>query len=293
MARVKDQVCSCTFTDNHNDYKNINENQLHSYIDAYKGFLDQKMDNSKKNKVLDNFRTECSLGACAQSPYKFYEQKLRINETPCNSIEKCLGDGYQIPSTTDNDTSVECNRFVNKNECIFPIVPNITSIVDPLNNECKNLVEGPKIQDIKLKPTECKLSGETVPSLKTDNDRINAAKFCEYIQDPRYPNDPTKKINMLKLTYNITIPSTPENDPTLCPPYKRDKDGNIKKDENGNNIRVNRQVWVNCPIVSSNTNSSKPPSKPSSTTNVTMIVGGIAFFIFLLIILIVIKKRRG
>ena len=146
------------------------------------------MDSSKKNKVLDNFRTECSLGACAQSPYKFYEQKLRLNETPCNSIEKCLGDGYQIPSTTDNDSSIECNRNINTGDCYSldgnKVQPIVSVITDSSKTECKNLVEGPTIDDIKIKPQECELSRKPYPLLITEAQRIEAAKLCVNRTDP-------------------------------------------------------------------------------------------------------------
>jgi hypothetical protein len=77
----------------------------------------------------------------------------------------------------------------------------------------------------------------------------------------------------------------------LCPPYLRDEDGNIVKDENGNNMRQPTEVWVRCPIVP--TNSSKaPPKTTSSTVSLGLAIGGIAFLLFLLVVLIVIKKRR-
>jgi hypothetical protein len=53
---------------------------------------------------------------------------------------------------------------------------------------------------------------------------------------------------MLKLTRRLEVPSYPSNDPNMCPPYKRNYKGEIRKDSNGNNIREELEKWIPCPV---------------------------------------------
>lgn len=244
----KDPVCGCMFEESNIDaYKNLGENGLDNYVDAYKNILNNKMRLDKKNDILLQFRSECSVGVCAQSPYKLHSQKLKLNEKQCNTTEKCLSKGYQIPNTTENDSKIDCSRYLNSSNCIVPVQPKITIINDKTNIECGSLVGGSTLADLRFEPLECEISTDLFPSLTTDEDRYKAKRLCEYHINP----ETNEEEFMLKLQKQIIRNSYPPDSSELCPPYKRKLNGEIMKDSNGNNVRVQMEEWVPCPYVPS------------------------------------------
>jgi len=245
MDWYKDDVCKCKFNESSPDtYKNLTEQGMTNYVDSFKNYLDIKMDPNQKDKVLSNFREECSVGVCAKTPYKMFEQKKELNVKGCNNVEQCFSSGYQIPSTTDNDTRIDCNRYLNTDKCISPLEAKFTVINDITKSECKNLVKGSSIEDIRFEPQECKLSKSYYPPIITDEQRKDAAKLCVTRRNPA-----TNKLEkMLKVTRRVEVPSYPANDPDMCPPYKRNWKGEIRKDSNGNNVREEIEKWIPCPV---------------------------------------------
>lgn len=246
MSWYKDPVCNCMYKQSSPDaYKSLKEEGMTNYVDSFKNFLTKKMDSNKQDKVLSNFREECSVGVCARSPYKLFEQKHKLNTVGCNNIEQCFASGYQIPATTDNDTRIECNRFLNSDNCVSPLEAKFTVINDISKSDCKTLVQGSTVDDIRFEPQQCEVSKTFYPSLLTDELRREAAKMCI----TRKNKDTGEEERVLKLTRRVTVPGYPGNDPNMCPPFKKNYKGEIKKDSRGNNVRIEMEKWVECPEV--------------------------------------------
>lgn len=246
MGWYKDQVCNCMYKQSSPDaYKSLKEEGMTNYVDSFKNFLTKKMDTSKQDKVLPNFREECSVGVCSRSPYKLFDQKRKLNMVGCNSIEQCFSSGYQIPATTDNDTRIDCNRFLNTDTCISPLEAKFTVINDISKSECKTLVQGSTVDDIRFEPQQCEVSKTFYPSLLTDDLRKEAAKLCI----TRKNKDTGEDERVLKLTRRVTVPGYPGNDPNMCPPFKKNYKGEYRKDSRGNNLRIEMEKWVECPEV--------------------------------------------
>jgi hypothetical protein len=216
--------------------------------------------------------------------------KKNLKNTTCNSQELCIGDGYVIPITTENNTKVDCKRYIGGDwKCITKpedggLRPNMSIIPNPFKrSECDILQNTP--DTLMSEPQECELTENWYPKSWTDDEKEMIVKngLC-YKKNGRWKYKAKKMIK---------ISSTPSGDPNLCPPFLRDFEGNILTDNNGVPLREETETEKNCPgdptKYGFDENGTKPPEKDYSGLVKFIIVLFVLFFI--LFIILAIKKK--
>ena len=286
MKKLKDPICGCMFDDEPSNF-------LLSFSSSVDDFINKKIFPNFKDQLSKPFRKECTLASCKKSNYKLFDMKKALVDKKCTETELCFGNGFQIPFTSDNNTKVDCKRYMGgKFNCITKpedggLQPNITVITDPLKQSCKNIMDK-QPDTFKFEPAECELTESWQPRSITEEDKENIVKsgLCY-----KKPNGVWK----YKATKKIKINSTPSGDPNLCPPFERDIDGNIVTDpETGAPLRVTTEIERICPGDPEDyfNEDGTPKETPTSFTNIIIAVGIILFFLFLVLIIKIIKKKK-
>lgn len=162
----------------------ISELDLYDIIKSFKKSVELNVEEKSISEIIKNgnIRKECSLPACRLSKYKLNNMK----RTDCNLTESCLGNGFAIPMTTDEDTKIECNleNRIDKDVCVQPLEPKI-AIVSDINNYmyCKNVVKSiPDYKEV-LVPNDCVIT-ENFRSVGCVGDKM---KYVKDILIPEYP----------------------------------------------------------------------------------------------------------
>jgi hypothetical protein len=160
----------------------INELPLSDIIASYKLALKQKVKPEFIDKIINNtndIKIGCSFTACAKSKYKLYNQKQKRpgEETKplCNTTEDCIGSGWALPLTSDNDSKLSCQSVTSivEDKCIIPLEPKI-SFVPSVDNylSCRNIINTEFEYTDKIEPSECVLS-EVPRRLGCDGNYVN------------------------------------------------------------------------------------------------------------------------
>jgi hypothetical protein len=283
LEKLKDPICGCVFPEDRTNFQNSLSSSLLKFLDT--NLI------SSKNDIIKNqtIRQQCTLPSCKKSSYKLFNMKNNLLSSPCNEKELCIGNGYVIPMTTENGTKVDCIRYMGGDfKCITKeedggFQPNLTVIPDPLKwNTCKILKNSPNT--LKFEPQECQLTDTWYPKSLTDEDRERIVKngLC-------YKNRAGKW--KYKARKNIKIQSTPYGDPNLCPPVKRDFEGNIITDEFGVPLKEEMEEEKPCPGDPTEyiKGGIKEPEK--NYNNLSYFVIGLIVFLFVIFIVVGIKKK--
>jgi hypothetical protein len=283
MERIKDPICGCMFEDDSKDFQN-------SLTSSLLTFLDKKMFNEPKKKITRPLRKECTLPSCKKSNYKLLEMKNKLKDKKCEDTELCIGNGYLIPLTTQNNTKVDCKRYMGgKFNCITKpedggLQPNLTVIADPLKPSCKNIMDN-QPETFLFEPEECTLTDTWYPKARTDEEKENIVKSGLCYKN-RLGQWKYKSKRLVKLQ------STPSGDPNLCPPVLKDLDGNILTDENGVPLREEMEKEKLCPgdpmDYGFDEDGKKPETDYSGLINIVIIILVLFFIIFLISL---IKKK--
>jgi hypothetical protein len=219
--------------------------------------------------------------------------KKALNNKRCTDEELCFGNGYQIPLTSENNTKVDCKRYIGgKFNCITKpedggLQPNVTVITDPLKQSCKNIMDK-QPDTFMFEPAECELSDVWYPRAKTEDDKENIVKrgLCY-----KKPNGQWK----YKAKKKVKIDSTPTGDPNLCPPFERDINGNILIDSfTGSPLRVVTEIEKNCPGDPEDyfNEDGTPKGTTTSFTYLLIGIGIVLLFLFLILVIKIIKKKK-
>ena len=286
MKKIKDPICGCMFNDEPSNF-------LLSFSSSVDKFLNEKVFSQYKDKLSRPFRKECTLASCKKSNYKLYDMKKALDTKKCTEEELCFGNGYQIPFTSENNTKVDCKRYMGgKFNCITKpedggLQPNVTVIPDPLKQSCKNIMDK-QPDTFKFEPAECELTESWQPRSITEEDKENIVKsgLCY-----KKPNGVWK----YKAKKKIKINSTPSGDPNLCPPFERDIDGNIVTDpETGAPLRVITEIEKICPGDPEDyfNEDGTPKETPASFTNILIGIGIVVLFLFIILVIKIIKKKK-
>lgn len=182
---LKDKVCACFVDTTSNNVKSI----LSDYPSSLQLAIQQ---NLKDGLSISNpIRMECTSPECVSSTYKSYQQKQNLASIPCTNTETCFGNGFIFPRLTNNSTEVECNKYINTDNCFQPLQPSIFLFPDPFDSSCKNISKN-NLPVMITEPSYCKLSPNEVED------------GCED--------------GFVKYSFPVVVPSNPPNDPNLCPP---------------------------------------------------------------------------
>ena len=246
-ALWKDKVCACSFTENKDDIQSSFASSLDLYI---------KNKILNKSSISSTLRQECSSSACYKSKYKMKYQKDNLMNKSCTPNEVCLGEGYQIPSFTDNNTKVDCKRYMQGDfDCVEPLQPSITMIPDPRNAQCKNIIDR-QPETFEFKPQMCELM--KTPDKGPCVEGPNGKYYSEW-------------------KYNIKIPSIPSDDPNMCPPYEDPEDPSSPRKKMSKKVRCFPDE--------------EEEEDDGESTPTSKIYIGIFIFIILMIMTIIIYRR--
>ncbi len=177
-----DDICGCVFS--------TTEPVFRSYPVTLQKTLEQRL--VDPSKISPSIRTECTLPQCKKSNYKLYAQKLALKNKACTDTEKCIGDGFVIPSIIENNNGakLECKSFINTGNCVDPPEGVMAIMPDPFTSSCKNTLKDTSM-NFPIQPQFCVLGKTQKVGGCVNNKQL--------------------------LRREVSVPGIPDNDPNWCP----------------------------------------------------------------------------
>ena len=204
QATSNDPICACTLTPLNYSTSTTMDQYLLNLPTSLNLVVRNQLNNpdDPTNGWSPNARVDCGFPPCSKSNFKLLAQKQDIQSKPCSNMEQCIGNGFDVPIYSKQNYQIDCVREINNPTQCQPgtldvqntlnpkfSLPEITFMPDPLSQQCKSYFKNASQLTLPIGPVPCQKSG--------------------------YINGPC--VNGKQIQYKeITSPSYPANDPTLC-----------------------------------------------------------------------------
>lgn len=147
----------------------------------------------KDPKMLDSYKTECSMPSCKKSSYKLFNMK----KTQCNEDQICIGKGYAFPE--GNETRISCNMEKG--------LENLRCTLDENNNVQPKIMLIPDFTNFQ----KCM----DIYKTSIQYDEVDRPSYCKYADIPRPVGCIEKN---MKYVHDIVEAQYPPWREDLCPP---------------------------------------------------------------------------